>query len=156
MRRLIAVVALGLMTAACGGDKTYTVDGVPVVLEQGIGPDRDHMAMTVELYRQAAIRYFGGDPAEEPAVWRALAEIRYTQAAVEGGAYLDSDGTVWSNWFSCTLDVPLYRAFAEHYGIAMGSDDLDADRLWAAATRAELRDAVCDAVDPERIWQWRW
>lgn len=159
MHKRFAALVLSLTIASCGfgGDESYTIDGVPVLLEQGIGPERQHLAMAVALYRQAARRFYSLESVDEDATWRGIAGIRYTQRAVEHGATYDpDDGMVWSNWYACALDVPLYTAFVGHYSAALGSETLELDLKWADASRWELRGAVCDAAKPEHVIQWRW
>jgi len=154
MSKILAAVVL-VLTVGCGADKTYLIDRVPIVLEQGIGPERIHLAMVIELYRQAARRFYGVESDRE--LWRSLTEIRYTRRAVEGGALYRGDTvSVYSNWFACALDVPLYTALVEHYSAELGSDTIDLDREWAAASRRAMRESVCSAVDKQPSIQFPW
>ena len=148
MKMLSVLVMLATALGACmADDKTYVIDGVPVVLEYGEGPEREHMALAVGLYREAATEHWAIDG--DLQVWRAIREIRWTAGAVDGQAlYHYGDSIVYANWYNCALDVPLYSALAEHYAVMLGDNEDDSE--WAEDLQDEHEYQVCSSVERKR------
>jgi hypothetical protein len=118
MKKLI--VLLCVLGGCALPDKTYTLDGVPVVLENRIGPRQAQMTLAVELFRRAAEEYFGISSYEETQTWRSLQEVRWTKHPVLDHAHYDQDvSIVYANWLGCALNVPLYAALMRHYVLTM-------------------------------------
>jgi hypothetical protein len=162
MHRVFVVLLAALALAACGqSETTYVIDGVPVVLELGEGPEQEHLQLAVGLYRQAAVEHWELEDGDR-LVWRTLTAIRYRTGAVEGQAlYHYGEATVYSNWYTCALDVPLYRAFARHYALEVeGLEAVEADETahdaWAEELRDEHKPAVCTGGSPRRVINLPW
>ena len=162
-RIFVLLAALGLV-AACGqSEKTYVIDGVPVVLELGEGPEQAHLSLAVGLYRQAAVEHWQLEDGDR-LVWRALTAIEYRTGAVEGQAlYSYAEAIVYSNWYACALDVPLYAALARHYAFEVeGAEAVDADEAahdeWAAELQTEHEPTVCTGTGdtPRHILRLPW
>lgn len=146
MKKLLLTMLGAMALVGCVREtKTYTLDGVPVVLEYGEGPEREHMALAVGLFREGARNHWSMD--DELTVWRSLREIRWMVNAVEGQAlYRYDEGTVYANWYACALDVPLYQALADHYGSVQTTDE-DADDAWADALQEQHEYEVCSSSE---------
>lgn len=137
--RALSVMVL-LMLGACGGDKSYTIDGVPVVLERGVGPEQEALTFATHLYRQGAEDQFQLTLDEELVVWRSIGQIRWTSAPVKDGANYDADLNVLSaNWRGCVLSVPFYQALVFVYA----DDELERHLEWAHELEKSSRDALC-------------
>lgn len=144
MKKLLLTMLGAMALVGCVKEtEAYILDGVPVVLEYGEGPEREHMALAVGLFREGARDHWSMD--DELTVWRSLREIRWVTGAVEGQAlYKYGESTVYANWYACALDVPLYRALADHYG-ALHSTAEDADDAWADELQERHEHEVCSS-----------
>lgn len=124
---------LALASCDCNG-VNYQIDTVPVVLEEGHGPDRDHLLLVIEHYRTEAGLRWSLMPADETAVWRALSEIRWTIESVPNrAAYDPAKRSIRATWLGCALSVPLYSELTDHYVATLqeGGGPSDDDRQWA-------------------------
>ena len=138
-------MAVLLLLASCGADETYTIDGVPVILERGAGPERPHLTFATHLYRQEAKEYWELTPEQERLTWRSIGEIRWTDGPVAHGADYDrSLGVLSANWKGCALAVPLYQALQFAYAEEVTDDDL----TWAKDLERASTGAVCVPEDP--------
>ncbi len=138
MKKLL--VLLCVLGGCALPDKTYTIDGVQVVLENRIGPKQEQMTLAVELFRREAEEYFDASPDEERQVWRSLQEIRWTKHPVLDHAHYDQDvNIVYANWLGCTLNVPFYTALLHHYVDEPTEEDL----AWADWLHDENAPVVC-------------
>lgn len=137
MRSLLALL---MLLGACGMDETYQVDGVPVVLERGAGPEKEQMTFAAHLFRSAAETRWSLTSEEERTVWRSIGQIRWTAGPVADGADYDRQLSVLSaNWRGCVLAVPFYQALTFVY-----QDEVDQETLeWARELEHESDDAVC-------------
>lgn len=146
MTKLLLTLLGALALTGCVKEtKAYILDGVPVVLEYGEGPGRAHMALAVGLFREGARAHWDLD--DDLTVWRSLREIRWVTDAVEGQAlYRYSESTVYANWYACALDVPLYRALADHYGSTFQTGE-DVDDTWADELQDQHEYEVCSSTD---------
>lgn len=151
MQRLIVV--LSMVLGACSmPDSSYTLDGVPVVLEHSKGPPQHHLAHAMDLYRRAAEEHWALSDDEERAVWRGLTEIRWTDDQVPHDADYDAySATLRATWYGCALAVPLYQAISFHYaGEGLTSEDLE----WAKGLEDTEQDAVCIESDSSMQLPW--
>lgn len=151
MKQLFSILlALSALAGCIQDTEAYVLDGVPIVLEYGEGPEREHMALAASLFREGATDYWGLE--DDVTVWRSLREIRWTAASLEEKVLYRADQNVlYVNWYDCALDVPLYIGFAEHYGIMLGTFENPADREWAEALQNEHQYEVCDSDGPRRL-----
>ena len=137
MRSLLALL---MLLGACGMDESYSVDGVPVVLERGAGPEKEQMTFAAHLFRSAAETYWSLTSEEEMTTWRSIGQIRWTSSPVADGADYDAQLNVLSaNWRGCVLAVPFYQALQFVYADEVSTEDLE----WARELERDSDDAVC-------------
>lgn len=149
--RTLAVLML-LVVGACGGDKVYTIDGVEVVLERGVGPEQENLTFATHLYRQAAEEHWQLTTADERVVWRSIGQIRWTNGPVKDGADFDRELSVLSaNWRGCVLSVPFYQALVFAY---TDEQPLEPHLEWARELEADSRNAICVPEAPSILPKW--
>jgi len=156
MKFVIAAVCL-LALVGCGmGNQSYTIDGVPVVLEDGTGanPVKEHLTLAVQLFRRDARDHWELDDADDASIWRSLREIRWTQEAViDGARYDESLRNVEANWKGCALEVPLYPALGAHYVWELtNAAPSEAELDWAAEVQLEAGPVVCTGDQGASFW----
>lgn len=152
MKSIAALCMLAL--AACGlGESTYTLDGVPVTLENLRFPKKDHLSLAVQLFRNEAREHWALDEDAELVTWRSIREIRWTQEGVVDHAdYDESIRTVYANWLGCALLVPLYSALNAHY--AWMITELEPSLVeyeWAEDLQEDMAPTVCTG-GRESVW----
>lgn len=148
MRRLIALLCL---LSGCGlmPDRSYVLDGVPVTLKNGQGPDVDHLALAVQLYRREARDHWSMTSAQELQVWRSLRRLVWTGDTVLNRANYRADvQIVYANWLGCALDVPFYVALTDHY---WDGDPSDEAIVWAEDVHDDNVSVVCNG---DEGWFW--
>lgn len=144
MKRLIALLCL---LSGCGlmPDRTYVLDGVPVTLKNGQGPDMDHLALAVQLYRREGRVRWDITEDEELQLWRSLRQIVWTNDTVLNRANYDAGVQIlYANWLGCALDVPFYPALTDHYWGGEASDEAVA---WAEDVQHDNVSVVCNGDD---------
>ena len=149
MKKLFAVALM--LLGACGMDKSYSIDGVPVLLEGGKGPTQEAMTYAAHLFRQGAQDYWDLTEEAEQVTWRSISQIRWTRGPVRDGADYDAELNVLSaNWKGCVLSVPFYQALVFVYTDEVSSDDLE----WAHDLERDSFDAVCLPDKPRFQLPW--
>ena len=143
--RSVIFLLLGCAVACSPDDETYKLDGVPVVLVEGVGPDKLEMTLAVETYRTRGAIQFDMSPAEEIDVWHKLSEIRWTEGTVPGGGVYNPDtGKIKLRWYECAVTGELYPTLTEHYSfVATGMTEHLGSRDWAKQLAAEVAPIVC-------------
>lgn len=142
LTRLLAfALALPVMACPWGDDDDepevvpadYQIDQVPVVLDNGNGPDEATMTVAVEIYRAAALERFLLESTAETEVWRKLAEIRFADELVPpvGGTYDADTGKMLLEYHGCIIDTRLYELLAAHYHYALNGVESDEHETWA-------------------------
>lgn len=145
MKKLL--VLLCVLGGCALPDKTYTIDGVPVVLENRIGPKRDQMVLTVELFRRE-VEDRWVFTTDEQSVWQSLQEIRWVKHPVLDHAHYDQEvSVVYANWFGCALNVPFYAALLYHYV----GEPTEEDLAWADALHDRNAPVICTGG-----WEFPW
>jgi hypothetical protein len=128
LKRMIMMAAIGL---TCWGDDDettrYQVDGVAIVLEEGVGPEEPEMVLAAELFRREAETYWQLELDAEQALWRSIRAIRWIDEAVPADAgYQNTEIIV--EWNGCAVTGRLYPLLTQHYrGEGVTADD----RTWA-------------------------
>lgn len=137
LKRILMIAALGL--TCCGDDEDettrYLVDGVPIVLEEGVGPEEPEMVLAAELYRREAETFWMLETDAEQALWRSIRAIRWTAEVVPAGNdYRNTELRL--QWNGCAVDGELYPLLARHY---RGEDVTDDDLAWARELAQQSR-----------------
>lgn len=140
-------LALALLLGGCGlmPDRTYVLDGVPVTLKNGQGPEMNHLSLAVELYRRDGRARWDVTDEDELQIWRSLRRIVWTHDTVLNRANYDPDVQIlYANWLGCALDVPFYRALTDHY---WGGEPTEEAEAWVDEVRHDNLSVVCNGSD---------
>lgn len=155
--RTLALLLMGIGLGACTfANRTYSLDGVSIVLEQAKGPSPTAMALAVNPFRGAVREQLQLEAEAEAELWRGLSEIRWAIRPVLDGAFYDRPlRRIDAVWQTCALDVPLYQALAHHYGwdIAETAEDVEAHEAWAEQLQDAHYNSAC-VTDSKSPWPW--
>lgn len=118
------VLATAILLIACPDPDSnltrYKIDGLPVVIEAGAGPDEDEMRLALEVFRREVQSEFVLSRRVEATAWQELVEIRWVEGLVfDGGTYDIETQTIRLQWFGCVVEGPLYQRLMEHYLYAL-------------------------------------
>jgi hypothetical protein len=141
------MLAISLLLSGCGlmPDKTYVLDGVPVTLKNGQGPEMDHLWLAVQLYRREARVEWAMTGNEELQFWRSLRQIVWTSDMVLNRAHYDAGTQIlYANWLGCALDVPFYQALTNHY---WADETPETAVVWADEQTDANMSVVCNGSD---------
>lgn len=132
---------LALLLGGCVlPDSSYELDGVTVYLEHSVGPGQDHMAYAVGLFRSGIADRLELEADAEADLWRTLAQWRWTDDAIPGGARYEPEFPLLrTNWAGCVLSVHTYEELLEHYV----DEPTEEDIAWAAQLRVDEAPKVC-------------
>lgn len=135
---VVVFLLLLLLSTTCVNDRSYRIDGVPVVLRGGVGPSKPEMALTSDLYRREARNFFGLSIELDREIWRSINRIEWTGEFVSpnGGRYDIESRKIKLQWKKCVFTSKLFWVLTEHYGWTDDSDD------W-------VHDLVVEGVPPD-------
>lgn len=148
MTRYVAAAAVAALLIACPDDpdhERYEIDGLPVVLVDGVGPEQTDMQLAVEVFRREVQSEFAISRDTEASAWGQLTEVRWTGDDVpDGGTYNTDTAKIRLQWQGCVLEGPLYLRLIEHYLYSTtGSTNHLGFREWAEDLRAETALILC-------------
>lgn len=127
MRLLLTTLLVFAASCSDDEDKLYRVGGVPVTLEEGVGPSKCQMTLASEVFRRDALEHFNVD--NDQVVWESIEGIYWG----DGEEFYDfDDGLIFVRYTGCTITSRLFEMLTTHYRFVVSAETtlLEGDGEW--------------------------